>query len=233
MKPFLISLLVVLSACKQYHPTAAVASSTKNIATLAGSECKNQNVVYVTQAASAVSWTLEQVKGRSNEKSSITAKNPANGKIVLGKGLLNQVSGVIQFSALATSSGDPVRDRLLQEFLFDSSHAAAFRFTIEKMIGETSAVANGASVDMRVAGTLELGGRKSAIIMPVKLSEKDGIFVYSGAILLNARESRPSLNAIDLDDKLKLIESTLGVTFGKTLSLDFNFQFKNDCIAKS
>lgn len=234
MKPFLVSLLVVLSACKQYAPKAAVYSSTKNDATLAASECKNQNVVYLTQESSAVTWTLDQLKGKAeaNETSSITSKNPASGKIILGKGLLNQLKGVANFNVLATSTGDPIRDRLFQEVLFETSHAAPFRFTIEKMIGETTAVANGASVDMKAAGTLELGGRKSAIIMPVKISEKDGIYNLVGSVQLNARESRPSLNAIDLDDKLKLIETTLTVSIGKSLSFDLSLQFKNDCVPK-
>lgn len=228
MKLSLIGLLVVLSACQQYVPQAAVYSSTQGLATLAGSECKNQNVTYVTQETSAVTWTLDQVKG---EASAVSSKNPGNGRIVLAKGLLNQVSGVIDFNALATSTGDPLRDQLFQELLFGTSVAAPFRFTIETLIGTATAVANGATIAMKASGTLDIGGRKAAIIMPVKITEKDGIYSLAGEIDLNAREARPAVNAIDLDDKLKALEDRLAMTFAKPLNLDFNLQFKNDCLA--
>ncbi len=232
MKAVYLGLLVVLSACKQYVTESEDYSQSKNVATLASSECKNQDLVYATLGSSAVTWSLEQVKGAANEKSPVTSKNPVTGKITLTKGRLNQAQGVLTFNVDSTSTGDPVRDRLLKEVLFDSSQASPFRFTIDKLIGESTAVANGGSVDMKASGHLELGTRKAALMMPVKISEKDGVFSLVGALVLDPRETRPALNRINLDDKLSTIESALSVKFSKSLNLDFNFQFKNDCVGK-
>lgn len=225
-------LVLALTACKQYVPQGASYSSSKNEITLAGSVCKNQNVTYVTQEPSALSWSFAQIKGDTSESSTINFKTPAQGEVVLRKGLLNQASGFSNFASTATSSGDPVRDRLVQEILLGSSTAQPFRILIEQMIGSATAVANGSSVDMKATGILEIAGRKSPISMPVKITEKDGVFSLEGTIALNARESRPSINAMDLDDKLKILESALASKIDKTIELEFNIQLKNACVAK-
>ncbi|RYZ54745.1 MAG: hypothetical protein EOP07_15445 [Proteobacteria bacterium] len=225
------ALLLALTACKQYVPQGASYASSKGQVTLAGSACKNQNVTYVTQEPSALSWSFAQTKGDTNESSTVSFKTPAQGEVVLKKGLLNQASGFSNFASTATTSGDAVLDRLVQEILLGSSTAQPFRILIEQISGSATAVANGASVDMKATGMLEIAGRKAAVSMPVKISEKDGVFSLEGSIALNARESRPSINAMDLDDKLKILEGALASKIDKMIELDFSIQLKNACVA--
>jgi hypothetical protein len=227
------ALILLLSACKQYVPQGVSYSSSKNEVTLAGSACKNKNVTYVTQEPSGLNWSFTQTKADTTESTTVDFKSPAQGEVVLRKGLLNQASGFSNFLTTSTSSGDPVRDRLVQEILLGSSVSQPFRILIEQILGSATAVANGATVDMKATGILEIAGRKSPISMPVKITEKDGVFTLEGTIALNARESRPSINAMNLDDKLKILESTMGVTIDKTLDFEFKMQLKNACIARA
>ncbi len=233
MKPLVSGLLLFLCSCKQYVPKETVYSTVGSVATLASSQCKNKNLIYVTQDPSSISWSVGEFKGTPSIQAPIASINPASGQIELSKGLLNQVSGIINFNVLATATGDPIRDRLFQEILFGSSTSSPFRFAIKRLNGTATAVANGGSIDMKAEGNLEIGGRRSPVTMPVKISEKDGVYEFDGSVTIDARQSRPAVNAIDLDDKFKLMESAMGTSMGKTIDLKLNLKFKNNCLPKS
>ena len=230
MKLVWLSILLTLSACKQYIPKDRVYSATQSAVSLTPNKCNGKSIVYAIQEPSALSWSIEQTKGAAGEKSLIQSKHPAAGQISLANGLLNQAKGAVAFNVATISTGDPIRDRLLQEVLFAQGTSEAFRFTINRLIGESSTVATGSSVDMKADGLLELGGRKASLLLPIKISEQDSIYTLIGNIVINTRESRPALNAISMDDKLKLIESTMGVTLASAMTLSFELHLKNNCL---
>ncbi|MBC7662089.1 MAG: hypothetical protein H7249_20530 [Chitinophagaceae bacterium] len=227
MKLYLLSLILILSSCKQYVPPGAIASSTKSTTSLATSRCDSKNVVFALQEASSVAWSVAQID--TNAKGPLSSKNPASGQISLVKGQLNQAKGLITFNIGSTSTGDPIRDRLLQEVLFGMSTLNPFRVNINRLIGSSTSVATGATVTMQADGTLELGGRKSSLLFPISITESGGIYLLKGTIVVNARDTRPALNTISLNDKFQTIETTLNSKLGSTLTLTFDLHMKNTC----
>jgi len=231
MKPIFIVTLLLVSSCKQYQPKATVPQSALgSVASLAASDCKNKNVVYITSEPSSVTWTILQTNGGAEP---IEVKSPASGTMELTKGLLNQMKGLIIFDVVATSTKDPIRQRVFQEALLGLSNNSPFRLRLESLSGAATAVANGATVEMKAYGELLIDGRISPIAMPVKFTEKDGAYIMkSEPVSVNVRQTRPGINAVDLSDKLKNVEAALSIKLGGTIDFDFEINFKNNCAVK-
>ncbi len=226
----LISASIILGvACTQYKPQGKLSSQDTGKVGLVPTGCVGKKDVFNIEEGSSVTWTLEVIAKKSDERSP-HSKHRAKGFLETIRGELAKSTGLVIFEMQDLATGDVKRDRALRDTLFTDKGVEIFRLMLEKIDTKESGVGTGNSKSLAMVGIVEIGGRKARVIFPATVTEKDGIYNATGVVELGTRDSRPAINAIYLGDKVKTLEAVTAQSYANTLKLDMSLKLKKACM---